>query len=72
MTTKEALKKLLLARKRQTKVRKEIQVLITFLNKTGTDWNGSRAKEKRNYKIFSLWVKGVKPKQLAVKFDLSL
>jgi DNA-binding CsgD family transcriptional regulator len=71
MTTKEALRKLMLARKRQTKARNEIKVLISFLNKTGTDWNGERAKSKRNLKIYQLWTKGIKPKQLAKRFDLS-
>jgi len=71
MTTKEAFQKLTLLRKQQAKARKEIQVLIAFLNKTGTDWNGERAKARRNLKIYRLWKKGIKPKVLAERFELS-
>jgi len=70
MTTEHALRKLKALRIREKKTRQERLALIAFLKTTTADWNGKKAREKRNLKMYKLWKKGIRPKEIALSFDL--
>lgn len=70
MTNEEALKKLISAKKRAAKTKQEIEQLTTFLLKNGIDLDGSRARDKRNQKMYRQRLKGMTFTEIAKTVNL--